>query len=181
MSIETSQVTAVALPEHTVAAYEEALRPLLIPGYDLAFAILRDSHLAEDAVQEAAYKAWRSWGRFTADGGSTRAWFLKIVLNQCRSMMRTPWWRLGRGGQGAAELPTAVDAVTSSIHRLDLERAIRRLRPEHREVLFLFFVLDLPQEEIASVIDVRVGTVKSRLHRALERLRSLIAQEEPYR
>jgi RNA polymerase sigma factor (sigma-70 family) len=180
MPVDSGQATMTTVPEQAVA-YEDALQPLLVPGYDLAFAVLRDAQLAEDAVQEAAFKAWKSWNRFQDNGGSARAWFLKIVLNQCRSMMRTPWWRLGRGRDLVEDFPATPGGEARTVHRIDLERAIRRLKIEHREVLFLFFVLDLPQEEVANVLGVRVGTVKSRVHRALERLRSEIAQEEPYR
>jgi RNA polymerase sigma factor (sigma-70 family) len=156
------------------AAFERVLEPLLVPAHDLAFAVLRDRQAAEDAVQESAVRAWRSFGRLR-DGGKARAWFLKIVLNQCRATMRTRWWRWHLSGD---RMDVEVDGEQAGVERrLDLERALRCLSREQRAVLFLFFQLDLPQEEVARVLGVRVGTVKSRLHRAVARLREVTAPE----
>ena len=150
------------------AAFERVLEPLLVPAHDLAYAVLRDRQAAEDAVQESAVRAWRSFAMLR-DASRARAWFLKIVLNQCRATMRTRWWRWRLAGD---RMDVEVDGEQAGVERrLDLERALRRLSREQRAVLFLFFQLDLPQEEVARVLGVRVGTVKSRLHRAVARLR----------
>jgi len=150
------------------AAFERVLEPLLVPAHDLAFAVLRDRQAAEDAVQESAVLAWRSFGRLR-DDRKARAWFLKIVLNQCRATMRTRWWRWHLFG-GRVDVEVDGDQVGVE-RRLDLERALSGLSREQRAVLFLFFQLDLSQEEVARLLGVRVGTVKSRLHRAVARLR----------
>jgi RNA polymerase sigma-70 factor, ECF subfamily len=168
------------MPQHSLAravsatddhAFERLVEPLLHPGFDLACAVLRDRAAAEDAVQEAAVRAWRAFPTLR-DESRARAWFLKIVLNQCRATMRTRWWRshlLADRVEG--EAPPA-DAGAEL--RVDLERALRALNREQRAVLFLTYQMDLPQDEIARVLDVRVGTVKSRLHRAVVRLRSTL-------
>src|SRR5215469_9226891 len=162
------QSLARAVPAEDDLAFERLVEPLLHPGYDLACAVLRDRTAAEDAVQEAAVKAWRAFPSLR-DEGRARAWFLKIVLNQCRATMRTRWWRWRLAGD---RMDVQVDGEQASVERrLDLERALRCLSREQRAVLFLFFQLDLPQEEVARVLGVRVGTVKSRLHRAVARLR----------
>jgi len=152
-------------------AFERLVEPLLHPGYDLACAVLRDRAAAEDAVQEAAVRAWRAFPSLR-DEGRARAWFLKIVLNQCRATMRTRWWRshlLADHVDGEVPAPDAGAEL-----RIDLERALRVLSREQRAVLFLTYQMDLPQEEVARILDVRVGTVKSRLHRAVARLRSAL-------
>ena len=150
------------------AAFERVLEPLLVPAHELAFAVLRDRHAAEDAVQESAVRAWRGFGRLR-DEDRARAWFLKIVLNQCRATMRTRWWWWYLFGD-RIDLP--VDGGEAGVERrLDLERALRVLSREQRAVLFLFFQLDLSHEEVARVLGVRVGTVKSRIHRSVARLR----------
>jgi RNA polymerase sigma-70 factor (ECF subfamily) len=150
------------------AAFDAVIEPLLHPGYNLAFAVLRDRTAAEDAVQEAAVQAWRSL-RSLRDPARVRAWFLKIVLNQCRATMRTRWWR---SSVLSDEVCRDVGAPDTSVElRVDMERALRRLTREQRAVLFLFYVMDLSQEEVARVLGTRLGTVKSRLHRAIERLR----------
>src|SRR5439155_13416046 len=64
--------------------FEELLSTVLDPAFRLAMTMLNDRTAAEDAVQEAAVKAWRSFGRFRA-GAEMRPWFLTIVANECRS------------------------------------------------------------------------------------------------
>jgi RNA polymerase sigma-70 factor (ECF subfamily) len=152
-------------------AFECVVEPLLAAGHELACAVLRDRAAAEDAVQEAAVSAWRGFGGLR-DQSRARAWFLKIVLNQCRATMRTRWWR-------SHLLADCVDAEAPAPHagaelRIDLERALRVLSRDQRAVLFLAYQLDLPHEEIARVLEVRVGTVKSRIHRAVARLREAL-------
>jgi len=170
------------MPQHSLAravpatddlAFERLVEPLLHPGFDLACAVLRDRAAAEDAVQEAAVRAWRAFPSLR-DESRARAWFLKIVLNQCRATMRTRWWRsrlLADHVEGAVAAPDAGAEL-----RIDLERALRVLNRDQRAVLFLAYQMDLPQEEIARVLDVRVGTVKSRMHRAVARLRAVLPQ-----
>jgi RNA polymerase sigma factor (sigma-70 family) len=165
------QSLARAVPAADDLAFVRLVEPLLHPGFDLACAVLRDRAAAEDAVQEAAVKAWRAFPTLR-DEGRARAWFLKIVLNQCRATMRTRWWRSHLlTDRVEAEAPSS-DARAEL--RIDLERALRVLSREQRAVVFLAYQLDLPQEEIARVLDVRVGTVKSRLHRAVARLRASV-------
>ncbi len=149
-------------------AFETLLEPLLPRAYDLAFAMLRDRGAAEDAVQEGAVRAWRSFGRLR-DQSKVRQWFLKIILNQCRATMRTRWRRSHLLGDHVDQGVPAQEASTDL--RIDLERALRQLNRDQRAVLYLFFEMDLSHEDIARVLGVRLGTVKSRLHRAVNRLR----------
>src|SRR5215831_8364488 len=94
----THQLTARVADETPAAAtFEGLLRDCAVPALHLAHGMLGDAHDAEDAVQEAAVRAWSSFGRFRRDS-SFRAWFLSIVANQCRSMRRTRWWRLRTAG-----------------------------------------------------------------------------------
>jgi RNA polymerase sigma-70 factor (ECF subfamily) len=131
----------------------------------LAVVFLRDPHEAEDAVQEATLKAWRSLDRLR-DKSAARAWFLSIVANQCRSMRRGRWWSVLRaetpGNERLEELPD---------DRLDLTREMSRLPETDRAALFLFFYLDLPLAEVARVLKVTPQAAKSRVHRAITKLR----------
>ena len=168
------------MPQHSLAravpatddlAFERLVEPLLHPGFDLACAVLRDRAAAEDAVQEAAVRAWRAFPSLR-DESRARAWFLKIVLNQCRATMRTRWWRshlLAERVDGDVPAPDAGAEL-----RIEIERALRVLSRDQRAVLFLAYQMDLPQEEIALILGVLLGTVKSRLHRAMARLRTAL-------
>jgi RNA polymerase sigma-70 factor (ECF subfamily) len=158
------------------AGFEERLRPLLGPAYRLAHAMLRDRPEAEDAVQEAALNAWRAFATFRDQGSGMQPWFLTIVANQCRARMRAHWWQVWR--QPEIDRGSASGPEGEVVLRAQLAVALDRLTPDHRAALHLRYQLDLPNEEIARILGLRVGTVKSRLHRALRRLRAAINEEE---
>jgi hypothetical protein len=82
----------------SAAAFDERIAVHLEAGYRVALAILRDPDEARDAVQDAAFKAWRRFGQLR-DGRAARPWFLSIVANQCRSVRRRHWWSVGSGLQ----------------------------------------------------------------------------------
>ena len=157
------------------AAFDALLVPLLDPAYRLAAVLLGDRTEAEDAVQEAALKAWSRLRQLRGDRSRLRSWFLSVVANECKMSRRRSWWSVVRmpelGGKGRS----AEDAVVRAI---DLQRAIRKLPEEDRVALFSYFYLDLPLDEAARVMRVPVGTAKSRIYRAARRLRPGIAVEE---
>jgi RNA polymerase sigma-70 factor (ECF subfamily) len=150
-----------------VAGFDELVAIHLEAGYRVALAILRDPDEARDAVQDAAFKAWRSFGQLR-DGRSARAWFLRIVANQCRSIRRHHWWSVVR-------LPeiegTATEFESVSAAGADLEQALARLSPDERLPLFLHFYLDLPLEEVAAVLGLSAAGAKTRVYRAARKLR----------
>jgi RNA polymerase sigma-70 factor, ECF subfamily len=148
-------------------AFEAVVRPVIQPAYRLALAMLRDREAAEDAVQEMALKGWRHRARMKPELGTVRPWFLAICANECRMTRRRRWWNLQRLAQ-APDRP-APDADIA--RRVDLRDAIARLPYGDRELLHLYFVLDLPAAEVATVIGISTAAVKSRLHRVTDRLR----------
>jgi RNA polymerase sigma-70 factor (ECF subfamily) len=163
-------------PDCDQSGFERGLQPLLGPAFRLAYTMLRDRTEAEDAVQQAALDAWRGFERFRDDGRGMRPWFFTIVANECRARRRSPWWRLGRPSddEPAGAAPGHEDDV---VLRDDLGRAFARLSTEQRIVLVLYFDLDLAQEDIARALGIRAGAVKSRLHRGVRRLRSMLNEE----
>jgi RNA polymerase sigma-70 factor (ECF subfamily) len=166
---------SVAAAEGGQATFESLLATCARHAFDLACAMLGDPQDAEDAVQEAALKAWAKFGGLRPDS-SFRAWFLTIVANQCRSMRRTRWWRL----RHALELPEVPLAghEDRAVSRLDLVSLLRQLPPEQQGLLYLYFELDLPHAEIGRILRLRTGTVKTRLHRVVTRLRRSV-EEDP--
>ncbi len=159
--------------------FDARFRPLLVDGFRLARAILRDGPEAEDVLQEAALSAWRNYPRFRGDDRMARAWFLAIVTNRCRSRLRSSWWRRGKalGGDRALERLEARRHEASIELRTDLAVAVAQLTWDQRAVLYLYYELDLPQEEVARILTVRVGTVKSRLNRAVKVLRTALGED----
>ena len=147
------------------AAFETLIRPELQPAYRLAVVLLDDPTAAEDALQEATFKAWRHLGRLRP-GTELRPWFLTVVANQCRSERRRRWWRVLRGlerWEAAASEP--------DVAGWDVEQALLGLSPEDRAAVFLRFYEDLALQEVARVLGISTTAARSRVHRALRRLR----------
>ena len=149
-------------------AFDELIGPHLETGYRTALAILRNPDAAQDAVQDAAFKAWRKLGQLR-EGGSIRSWFLAIVANQCRSVRRGRWWsvlpmpEIERGQAGGIE-----EGVVAGT---DIERAMARLPREDRLALFLHFYLDLPLDEVGAALGLSAAGAKTRVYRAAKKLR----------
>jgi RNA polymerase sigma-70 factor (ECF subfamily) len=149
------------------------LAPLLPTGMRLAYGMLRNSHEAEDAVQDAAFKAWRSAARFRRDA-DPRPWFLTIVANECRQRLRSRWWSVSK----VTDMPQA-SGFGSEVDEeaADLRSALRRLPADMRLVLVLRYYLDLPFDKIARTLKCSPQAAKSRTHRALQRLRVEVPKE----
>ena len=137
----------------------------------LASWILHDPVAAEDAVQEAALLAWDRRGSLR-ESGSGEAWFNRILVNVCRAELR----RRARKPKVRDIAPTT-DGTHGLADRDELTRAIRRLAPDEQLLLALRFGRDMTVPAIAAATGIREGTVKSRLHSALEHLRAAIEAE----
>jgi len=172
----TLGVTARPASTDAPASFESLLRDCAVPALRLAHAMLGDADDAEDAVQEAAVKAWSSFERCRHDS-SFRAWFLSIVANQCRSMRRTRWWRLRTAG----ELPDGVLASHEerTISRLRVQELLGELTVAQQTLLYLSFGLDLPHAETGRILGLRTGTVKARVHRLVKRLQLAAGEVTP--
>jgi RNA polymerase sigma-70 factor (sigma-E family) len=131
----------------------------------LAYLMLGDRPSAEDVVQEAFFGLYRRWDRL-AEAGNATYYLRASVLNGCRSVLRH---RAVRRRGVAHQLPEAsAEAVAlSGAEREEVTRAVARLPRRQREALVLRFYLDLPDEEIARVMGIRPGTVRSTMHRAI--------------
>jgi RNA polymerase sigma-70 factor, ECF subfamily len=145
--------------------FESLVGPHLEAGYRTALAILRDPVEAEDAVQESAFKAWRRLRQLNR-AASARAWFLAIVANQCKSTRRGRWWTVVR-------LPEVeqLKGIEISSDRADVGRALAKLPTEDRLALFLYFYLDLPLEQVGTVLGLSAAGAKTRVYRAAKKLR----------
>ncbi len=154
--------------------------PLL---WRVAYTMLGERMAAEDALQEAWLDVWGSLPRFQ-HGRPLRPWLLTILANRCRMAMRKrrlPQLSLDEESEPAAAVDPAIAIADSNEYLLQI---LSGLPPEQKRVLELRFFADLELAEIAQVTSWPLGTVKSRLHRALAVLRetikdsSVTAQEE---
>ena len=155
-------------------AFETLIVPLVGSGYRLAYGMLQDRHAAEDVVQEASMRAWRRLHTLRP-GADPAPWFLTIVANRCRSLSRTRWWSVLK----TSEPLRPSDAAAEPLAGADLRAALRRLDSSRRLVVVLHYYLDLPLDTVAEITGAPLGTVKSRLHRALADLRGdgVLAEE----
>jgi RNA polymerase sigma-70 factor (ECF subfamily) len=144
-------------------------------AYRTACLVLRDPHDAQDAVQEAFLRVWR-FRSSIPDGEGRKGWLYRVVVNACMSRLRSETSRTGKDVGPAAldalpdNAPAPEAAAEQSSLALDVVAALADL-PEHLRVpLVLRFYAGLSEKEIATAIDRRPGTVKSRLHDARQRL-----------
>jgi RNA polymerase sigma-70 factor (ECF subfamily) len=167
VTIDPVQRTASSRPAERERQFDALIGPLAEPAYRLALVILRDPAEAEDAVQEAALRAWRKLEQLK-DEGAARPWFLAIVANQCRAARRRRWWSIVR----MADPPVESAAVEQElVDAADLRRAMTRLTDDERLALYLHYSEDLPLEQAAAVMGLSASAAKSRVYRALKRLR----------
>jgi RNA polymerase sigma-70 factor (ECF subfamily) len=142
--------------------------------YAIAYRILRDVERAQDAVQQAFLLAWRELPRLR-DPERFEIWLHRLVVNACYEEFR----RYRRWSTNIRALPadgpSGADSTVSVDDRDALERAFRRLSPEHRAVVVLHHHAGYPLASIAEVAGVPLGTVKSRLHYATRILREALA------
>lgn len=181
--VAASHQLQLAVHMGRIREFERVMLPHLEAAYGLARWILRHPHDAEDAVQEALLKAYRSFDNYA--GGSAQAWLLAIVRNTCLTALS----RRKREGKVVALHDTLDDRVLTlpdpaplADARLVAEEERRRvhaalfaLPTQFREVLVLREFNDLGYREIAGIVGAPVGTVMSRLSRARERLHALLA------
>ena len=156
-------------------AFDQLVGPLIDQAFRLAYGMLHDREAAEDAVQEAALRAWRKLGNLKP-GMPMRPWFLAIVANQCRTTLRGRWWSVLR--LDAPLAPGAPGFEDRIVRGHDLRAAMRKLPPDQCEVLVLHYYLDLPLHEVAAIAGVPVGTVKSRMNRGVAAMRPFFRLEE---
>lgn len=147
-----------------------AARPGLDRSYRLAGLLLADAQEAEDAVQDALVVAWQSFDKLR-ETDRFGAWFDRILVNGCRDRLRRRNLVRFVPIQGESE-PAGRDPFASFIDRDVLLSGLGRLTPDEQTVVVLRFWADLSLDDIAARLGWPIGTVKSRLHRALGRLRA---------
>jgi RNA polymerase sigma factor (sigma-70 family) len=148
-------------------------------AYRLAFRILRDPALAEDAVQEAFLAVWRSADSYKRERAKPSTWILTVVHRRAVDIVRREQSRRGEPLEVAPEPasgPADEDAVLRD-RRAAVQAALTELPGEQRQALELAYYGGLTQSELAERLGVPLGTVKSRMFAGLGRLRELLAAD----
>ncbi len=163
-------------PARKLALFEETIIPHLNAAYNLARWLTRNEHDAEDLVQEAYLRAFRSFETF--EGQDAKAWLLTIVRNACFT------WLKKQGGLPAVEFdeqmhsgeesPGAEEVLLNQAALGSLNNCLEALPLEFREAIVLRELEELSYKEISDIARVPVGTVMSRLARGRKRLQKCL-------
>ncbi|GIU99350.1 MAG: RNA polymerase sigma factor [Actinomycetota bacterium] len=154
-----------------VAAFEEIVRAYQGDVYRFAYSYTRDRALAEDATQEAFLRAYRFLPGFRGDS-RFGSWLFRIARNCALDAIRAR-----RGQEERALRAPAPLGPPDPMARAELHAALAAVSPEHREPFLLIEVFGLSYQEAADVLKLRVGTVKSRMHRARLAMMAALADE----
>ena len=151
-------------------------------AFRTAYLITGDASEAEDAAQEAFVKAYRALGGFRT-GAPFRPWLLAVVANEAKNRRRAAGRRLGLVLRAAGESPpgdiaSPESAALAAERRAELLGTLGALREEDRMVIGYRYFLQLSEAETAAALGCAPGTVKSRLSRALARLRERMMEDE---
>lgn len=164
------------------AAWEALMRLHQEPAFRLAYLFLGDAHQAEDVVQEAFLRAFYALPRFDLER-PFRPWLLSITANLARNQLRSAGRYMAVLRRFWQEKPDqSIHPETEAAHRWEAEtlwQAVRRLGFADQQVIYYRYFLDLPIEETAAALNIAEGTVKSRTHRAVSRLREVIERYYP--
>ena len=164
-------------------AYEELVHAYQGIAFRTAYVVAGNAADAEEAAQDGFVKAYRALWRFRA-GADFKPWLLRIVANEARNRRRSAGRRSALALRAAQEpsgeaAPSPEATLLGAERREQLIEALNRLGEQDREAIACRYFLDLSEAETAAALGVRPGTVKSRLSRALERLRAELEAAQP--
>jgi RNA polymerase sigma-70 factor (ECF subfamily) len=159
-----------------VAAFESLMVANHHRLFRVAQGILRDPYLAEDATQQAFLDIWRDIRRLR-DPSRFEGWSYRLLVRVCYAEAKRKRYVVSHTETLPGEEPVAADEFDAVVNRDQLERAFRHLSIEHRTVIVLHHLLDLTLEQIAVALDIPLGTVHSRVSRAMEALRDAMEVE----
>src|SRR5712692_1947934 len=163
------------------AAYEEIVKRYQQVAFRTAYVVTGSAPDAEDAAQEAFVKAYRALDRFRPDA-PFRPWLLRIVANEARNRVRSSGrrqhldLRLSEGFRPGDAAPSPEAVAVAADERRRLLALVNALSGDDRLVISCRYFLELSSEETAAALGVAEGTVKSRLSRALARLRTQVQE-----
>ena len=174
------------LVQHAAAGDAESWEPLVLAHqqavFRLCYLLLGDPDEAEDAAQETFLRAWDHLRRFDS-ARPLRPWLLSIASNLASNRRRSAGRYLAalmRAFQSERTSSTTIEEKsTRQMEAGELWRAVQTLSLPDQQIVYLRYFLELSVAETAQALDVAEGTVKSRLSRALEKLRGIIRQDFP--
>lgn len=150
--------------------------------FRLAYLITGDADVAEDVAQDVFIRALGSLHRYDSSR-PLRPWLLRITTNLARNRQRSLgryWAAVRRFMQQTPDRTPDIETQSArEAEAVALWQAVRRLNQREQDVIYLRYFMDLSVDDTAAALEVQPGTVKSRLHRALQRLKWVIEQDFP--
>lgn len=168
------------------SAFAELLRRHLDGVYTFSLRFVGNEHEAEDITQESFVKAWKSLKKYDTKTSKFKTWLMRIVRNTAidhlRKKKHVPFSQF-ENEQGDNVLidtledtsPLPEEMLSRAYDTEEVQRALEKMSPLHKEILLLYYTNDLTFEEIGAILNSPPNTVKSRHHRALQTLRPLLA------
>ena len=167
----------IATPEGDLALAELYERYGKV-AYGLAYRVLQNSVLAEDAVQEAFLTVWRTAGTYIRERGKPSTWLLTVVHRRAVDIVRREQRRrvAPAAEDAATRAPAAAEEAALRDRRRAVQAALSQLPADQRQAIELAYYGGLTQAELAEQLDVPLGTVKSRMFAGLRRLGDLLRE-----
>lgn len=154
-------------------AFVRLIKASEVSMYRVAKSFVRSDDLVADVMQEAILKAYSGIGALR-EPKYFKTWLIRIVINECKNMLRNNEKVIPLGEwvehSGVAEAPTYA--------HLEIEEALSTLHEDHRVAITLYYLDDMLVKDIATLLDIPEGTVKSRLSKAREQLKELLRNDE---
>ena len=138
--------------------------------------VLRDGELARDAVQDGLFRAWRDLPGLR-DPDRFDAWLHRLVINACLDLLRRRGRRVAEVELTSLDTYGGVDIAADFADRDLIADAIARLDPTRRAIVVMHYFLGMPLADVAEALEIPIGTVKSRLHRALGDMRVTVTTD----
>jgi RNA polymerase sigma factor (sigma-70 family) len=172
-------------PQWTAPSWEDVVRTHSVRVYRLAYRLTGNPHDAEDLTQEVFVRVFRSLASYTP--GTFEGWLHRITTNlfldMARRRQRIRFEGLGQDVEGRLQGgdPTPAQAFDDRHLDSDIQAALKDLPPEYRAAVVLCDIEGLSYEEIAATLGVKLGTVRSRIHRGRAQLRTALEHRRPRR
>lgn len=148
----------------------------------LAFSYVKDSETAKDLVQNTFIKCYKNLDSFRFDA-HIKTWLYRITINECKDYLKSWNYKMVKVKSfihetAKSKWPSAEKTIIDKFHAEELKDTVFTLPKMYREVVYLYYYESLSTEDIASVLDIPVNTVKTRLRRAKQRLESVMREAE---
>ena len=184
-AVEESGPRATPASPWTAPSWDDIVRKHSVRVYRLAYRLTGNPHDAEDLTQEVFVRVFRSLASYTP--GTFEGWLHRITTNlfldSARRRQRIRFEGLGQDAEGllAGGDPSPAQAFDERHLDGDIQAALRDLPPEYRAAVVLCDIEGLSYEEIAATLGVKLGTVRSRIHRGRAQLRTALEHRRPHR